>query len=738
MNIRTALELSGLTHLGAIHHNLSAPHLYEHALFLGEGITSQHGAFVVKAHEHQTPPAISIVEEPTTKKSIVWNEARKPIAPHTFDALKTRITAYLQSRDVYVQDCYAGASPKYRLPIRIVTEKAWHSLAARNVFVQPEPQERSEKPAFTVICVPNFKAAPALDGVSGEAFAIINFAQGVVLIGGTQFAGTMKNAVLTVMSQLMPAKKVLPMHCSVSVGKQGDAAIIFGLSGTGKTTLAAAAERRLVGNDAHGWAEEGIFNFEGGCYAKAPNLAVESEPMIVAMTRTFGTVLEQVKMDAATRAVHLGDAAFADRIRASYPRESLKTLGDVIIPSNKASHAKHIFFLAADAFGVLPLIARLTPEQALFYFLSGYTSERPATKDSKEPVATFSACFGERVMTQSPAVYAAMLQDRIANTKPYVWLVNTGWSGGEAGKGQRIKLEHTRAVLKAAVQGELDAVEFVTEPVFKLAVPKHCSGVQPQMLMPRNAWKNAKEYDAQAAKLRAMFVENFEQKIGTAVDASILASFKGEASTGAAAKKGAAQGKQPQQKTLTKQQQAKQSGKPQPPAKQQRRGAQLESEEAFDAETFEAEALDEAFGMNERTSANAAEQAPKVKPDKRGKRSKSGSQDTPSVDAEVAPVKSTAAAKRPAKNSSKAAPQSNPRGQSSSQRLFQEQEEMERQGFDESGGEEFEEFFDDALTSANAPEAGAAEQGAPPPVARSGRGRRGGRNNRLRRSKRAN
>jgi phosphoenolpyruvate carboxykinase (ATP) len=596
MNIRNALEISGFANLAAIHHNLNAPHLYEHALFLGEGVTSQHGALVVKAGEPSVPHHISIVEEPTSKKLIVWSDTRKPVSQVAFDALKTRIAAYLQNRDVYVQDCYAGASPKYRLPIRVVTERAWQSLVARNLFVQPEPQERGEKPAFTIICLPNFKAAPELEGVSAESFAIINFAQGLVLIGGTTFAGAMKNAVLTVMNHLMPIKKVLPMHCSVSVGKQGDTAIFFGLSGTGKTTLAAAAERRLVGNDAHGWAEEGIFNFEGGCYAKAPNLAVESEPMIVAMMRTFGTVLEQVKLDASTRAVQLGDTASAERTRAAYPRESLKILGDVIIPNNKATHAKHIFFLTADAFGVLPLIARLTPEQAAFHFLSGYTSERasnknpdnknitnknvstpaPASKNAKnskeknaktmdaeqpettnEPRATFSACFGEQVMTQAPAVYAAMLQDRIKAHKTQIWLVNTGWNGGAAGIGHRIKLEHIRAALRAATQGDLEAVEFIIEPAFNLAVPKQCSSIPPQLLMPHTAWKNAKDYDAQASKLHSMFVENFEQKFGTSVDASILASFKGKSEATSTAKKGqpqkAAAPKEATTKTPTKQ-----------------------------------------------------------------------------------------------------------------------------------------------------------------------------------------
>jgi phosphoenolpyruvate carboxykinase (ATP) len=566
MDIRTALSSTGFDNLGTIHHNLTAPQLYEHAIFLGEAAISAHGALVVLTSlaatlATQQPGAAflskedrCVVDEPSTSGMIAWSESagagsnagNKKFDAADFARLKARMAAYLQSRDVYVQECYAGSSPKYQVGMRVVTELAWQSLFARNTFVLPDEQDLKRfETRFTVVCAPNFRAMPALDGTQSAAFAIVDFAQGLVLIGGTHDAGEMQTAVFRVMNLLMPSRRVFPMNCAASVSKGGESALFFGLPGAGKATLAAELDRRLVGDSEHGWADEGIFNFAGGCYSKTLNVTLETHPALAQMTRTFGTILENTPFDSATRAVNLDNVPNA---RASYPRESLRLAGDVLVLANKAQHARHVVFLTCDAFGVLPPIARLTHDQAIFHFLSGYsTTTQTASQTASASNATalpasieavFGACYGASSTTLQPVAYAKMLRERLRKNRTTVWLINTGWTGGTATDktGTRIKLEHTRALLKAALTGELEKMPFATEPVFALgiptALPKQAESVPLELLDPRQSWsggqkggqKDAQKYDAQAQTLLAMFRENFA-KFAADIDPSVLDSL---------------------------------------------------------------------------------------------------------------------------------------------------------------------------------------------------------------------
>ena len=505
------LEQLGISNANLIYWTAPTAELYEQVVKRGEGLISHLGALAVKTG-HYTGRAANekfIVDEPGSHELIDWGKVNRPFDPARFDALYAKMTAYMQGRDLFVQDCFAGASPEHRLPVRIISERAWHSLFARNMFIRATPEELSEhKAEFTVVDLPSFHAIPKDDGTNSEAFIIINFARKLVIIGGTSYAGEIKKSVFTVLNYLLPQKKVLSMHCSANASDSGEVAVFFGLSGTGKTTLSAAPNRHLIGDDEHGWDDQGVFNFEGGCYAKVIKLSKDSEPEIYQCTRKFGTILENVAIDTITRRVDLNDASFTENTRASYPLSHIPN----IIPSGSGGHPNNIIMLTCDAFGVLPPIARLTPEQAMYHFLSGYTAKVAGTEAGvTEPQATFSACFGAPFMALRPSVYAKLLGEKIASHKVNCWLVNTGWSGGGPGVGSRMKIGYSRALVNAALDGTLAAGKFEKEPVFALSIPLGCPGVAREVLNPRNAWSDKGAYDATAQKLVGMFRDNFQQ-----------------------------------------------------------------------------------------------------------------------------------------------------------------------------------------------------------------------------------
>jgi phosphoenolpyruvate carboxykinase (ATP) len=417
---------------------------------------------------------------------------------------------FLQNRDVFVQDCYAGADPDYRLPIRIVTEKAWHSLFARNMFMKIKSIDelRRHAPEFTVICAPSFQASPIIDGTRSETFILINFAQRLAIIGGTSYGGEIKKTIFTVLNFLLPLEGVLPMHCSANVGPDGDTALFFGLSGTGKTTLSADPSRRLIGDDEHGWSENGIFNFEDGCYAKVIRLSPEAEPQIHACTRRFGTILENVVVDPISRRLDLNDDLITENTRGAYPLDYIENY----MPPKMAGHPRNVVFLTCDASGVMPPISRLTPDQAIYHFISGYTSKIAGTEIGlgTEPEITFSTCFGGPFMVHRPYAYAEMLKARLLKYGATCWLVNTGWTGGSFGVGKRISIQHTRKLLNAALSGKLNKVAFRADPVFGFEVPTECEGVPAQILNPASTWPSQEEYDRKYQALAARFIENFK------------------------------------------------------------------------------------------------------------------------------------------------------------------------------------------------------------------------------------
>ncbi len=506
----------GFSNLEREYWNLSTPALYEQIVRFREGIVAHLGPIVVRTGQHtgRSPRDKFIVKESSTENDIWWGDVNRPIDAAHFAGLKQRLLAYFQNRAAFVQDLYVGWDPDYRLPIRVVTETAWHNLFARNMFVQPDVEElKNHVPEYTVINAPSFHALPQLDGVNSSAFVLVNFAEKLILIGGTSYAGEIKKSIFSVMNYLLPLRDVLPMHCSANYGKDtDDVAVFFGLSGTGKTTLSADSTRTLIGDDEHGWTDKGVFNFEGGCYAKVIRLDPEGEPEIYQTTRRFGTILENVVMNQDNRYVDLDDATHTENTRASYPLSHIPNASD----NGMAGHPKNIFFLTADAFGVLPPISRLTPEQAQYHFLAGYTAKVAGTEKGlgSEPQATFSACFGAPFMVHHPARYAELLAEKVEQYSANVWLVNTGWTGGPFGEGHRMKLAYTRAMIRAALNGELDDVETVTDPVFGVAVPTHVPGVPSDVLSPRSTWKNPEAYDRQAAKLAGLFQENFKQFAG--------------------------------------------------------------------------------------------------------------------------------------------------------------------------------------------------------------------------------
>jgi phosphoenolpyruvate carboxykinase (ATP) len=508
------LEQQGILHAGNVHWNLSTPALYEEAIRRREARLGHLGPLVVRTGQHtgRSPNDKFIVREPSCADKVWWGKVNRALEPEQFQRLKQRFLAYWQGRDLFVQDCFAGADPKYRLPIRVVTETAWHSLFARNMFIRPKAEDLAgHVPQFTVLCAPGFHADPEVDGTRSEVFVVIHFGERLILIGGTQYAGEIKKSVFTVMNYLLPQQKVLSMHASANIGRDGDTAIFFGLSGTGKTTLSADPERILIGDDEHGWSDLGVFNFEGGCYAKVIRLSSTAEPEIYETTRRFGTVLENVAIDPVTGRLDLDDEALTENTRAAYPVSHIPNAR----PDGLGGQPRHIIMLAADAFGVLPPVSKLTPEQAMYHFLSGYTAKVAGTeKGVTEPQATFSACFGAPFMALSPVVYARLLGERIARHKVDVWLVNTGWSGGPYGVGQRMKIAHTRAMINAILRGELSDVPMAADPVFGVAVPQECPGVPREALNPRSTWSDVEAYDAQARRLAAMFADNFKTFVG--------------------------------------------------------------------------------------------------------------------------------------------------------------------------------------------------------------------------------
>jgi len=507
----TGLEGHGITNVARVYWNLSTPVLYEEAVSRREALISVDGPLVCRTGQHtgRSPNDKFIVREPSSEDKVWWSKVNRPIDATHFDALHQRMLKYCEGKDLFVQDCYAGADPRYRLPVRIITEQAWHSLFARHMFIDAPGAAGGpvHTPEFTVIDMPGLRADPKEHGTNSEVFVLLNFAKKLVLIGGTSYAGEIKKSIFTVMNYLLPLRNVMSMHCSANVGPAGDVALFFGLSGTGKTTLSSDHERQLIGDDEHGWSEAGVFNIEGGCYAKMIKLSADAEPQIYATTRRFGTVLENVRMDAGTRHLDLDDASLTENTRGAYPLEFI----DNSVPGGQAGHPKNIVMLTADAFGVLPPIARLSPAGAMYHFLSGYTAKVAGTeKGVTEPRATFSTCFGAPFMVLHPTVYAKFLGERIARHDARVWLVNTGWTGGAYGVGARMKIAHTRAMIKAALAGELDAVEYKTDRFFNLDVPQSVPGVPSDVLNPRNTWENPAEYDAQAARLAGMFIENFK------------------------------------------------------------------------------------------------------------------------------------------------------------------------------------------------------------------------------------
>jgi phosphoenolpyruvate carboxykinase (ATP) len=506
------LSNHGLTNLNMAYWTLSSPALVERIVQRGEGILAHLGAVVVRTGHHtgRSPDDKFVVREPSTDDHIWWGKVNRPMSPEHFDRLHRRMSAYFQGRDIYVQDVVAGAHPEHRMPVRIVSEYAWHSLFARNLFLRVEPEKLKEHvPEFTILNAPRFHAIPEEDGTNSEVFIVLNFAERLVMIGGTSYAGEIKKSIFTILNYMLPRKGVLSMHCSANLGAQGDVALFFGLSGTGKTTLSSDPDRRLIGDDEHGWAEDGVFNFEGGCYAKTVRLRADLEPIIWQATRSFGAVLENVAVDAVSRRVNFDDESLTENTRAAY---SLGAVSDVV-EDGRGGHPRNIFFLSADATGVLPPIARLNADQAMYYFLSGYTSKLAGTERGlgAEPQATFSTCFGAPFLPLPPRVYARLLREKLERHGAQVWLVNTGWTGGAYGTGKRIDLPHTRAIIAAALGGELTRAAMHPDSRFGFEVPTACCGIPEEVLDPRGTWKDGDAYDRQAAALAGRFAENFRQ-----------------------------------------------------------------------------------------------------------------------------------------------------------------------------------------------------------------------------------
>jgi len=508
-----SLSNYGFRNLHNVYWNLPAESLYEEIIFRSEGAISHLGPVVVDTGKHTARAANDkfVVKESSSEEHIWWGEYNRPFNLDKFNAVFQRLQGYLQGRDLFVRDSYAGADPNYRLPVRIITEHAWHSLFVRNMLIEPETNDelRCFVPDFTVIAVPSFRGLPEIDGTLSPTFILLNFDQRVCLIGGSGYGGEIKKAVFTVLNYLLPKNGVLSMHCSANVGKDSDVALFFGLSGTGKTTLSADPRRRLIGDDEHGWSNEGVFNFEGGCYAKVIALSPTAEPQIYACTRKFGTILENVVYDRVTRQLDLDDESLTENTRAAYPLHYI----DNSVPEKMAGHPRNIIMLTCDASGVMPPIARLTPEQAMYHFISGYTSKVAGTEIDlgKEPEQTFSACFGAPFMVHHPYKYAEMLKNKMLKHNTQCWLVNTGWTGGPYGIGKRMSIHYTRTLLDDALSGALMDVKYRVDPFFGFEVPTSCEGVPAKVLQPKDTWEDPHAYEEKYIQLASLFIENFKK-----------------------------------------------------------------------------------------------------------------------------------------------------------------------------------------------------------------------------------
>jgi phosphoenolpyruvate carboxykinase (ATP) len=509
----------------ALHHNLAPAALYELALQRGEAQLTADGALLAYTGQHtgRSPNDKFVVRDAATEMSVDWGKVNKPTTPALFDGLLQKMRQWAAGRELFVQDLLVGADPATRMPVRVITQFAWHSLFARNMFIRPTAAALANfVPGFTIIDFPDCKADPVQDGMNSETFVLLDFNRRLALIGGTAYAGEIKKSAFSVMNYHLPAQGVMPMHASANVGPDGDVAVFFGLSGTGKTTLSADATRTLIGDDEHGWSDKAVFNFEGGCYAKAIRLSAKQEPEIYAAARRFGTVLENVAIDSATRAVDFDSAHFAENTRACYPLDFIgnaSTTGSAGVP-------QHIIMLTCDAFGVLPPLSKLSADQAMMHFLSGYTARVAGTERGvTEPQATFSACFGAPFMPRAPGVYAKLLGEKIARHNVQCWLVNTGWTGGGAGVGQRMPINVTRTLIRAIFSGAFDKTAFVDDGVFGLQIPAQVGDVPAKLLRPQDNWSDKAAYQTAARKVATLFAENFqkfEDQVSPAVKAAML------------------------------------------------------------------------------------------------------------------------------------------------------------------------------------------------------------------------
>ena len=520
---RVGLGVQGIEPTQDVFWNLNPAQLIEQAVQRSEGQMASTGAFVTETGRHtgRSPHDRYIVREPANEADIWWGDVNVPIGADVYERLKAEVQAELGRHDIFVQDVYAGADPDHQLCVRVATNGAWHSLFARNMFrIDSEKVCAPFTPDWSVLHAPAVKADPERDGTHSGTFIIVNMAERCVIIGGTSYAGEIKKSIFSVMNHRLPKADVLPMHCSANVGADGVTALFFGLSGTGKTTISADPERPLIGDDEHGWGPNGVFNFEGGCYAKAIRLTSTGEPEIFSATERFGTILENVVIDPITRVPDYDDAKFTENTRSSYPLSSLEN----IAADSRGGHPKNVLFLTADAFGVLPPISRLTREQAMYHFISGYTAKVAGTERGvTEPKATFSACFGAPFLPRHPGLYAEMLGKRLDEHGAKVWMVNTGWTGGPCGEGSRMKLAYTRAMVSAALEGALDDVEVAPDPVFGVLVPSSVPNVPDGVLQPRATWADKAAYDAKSNELAAMYLKNFENFAEGCTDAVIAA-----------------------------------------------------------------------------------------------------------------------------------------------------------------------------------------------------------------------
>lgn len=521
-----SLDAQGITETGNQYWNLGTAQLYEEAIRRGEGKIAKDGPLVVNTGRHTGRSANDkfTVRDNTTENTVWWGDVNRPMTPEHFENIHAAFLEHAKGRDLFVQDLWGGSDPEHRIAVRTIGEFAWHSLFCRTMLVRPAPEElASMAPEFTILNLPSFKADPATMGTNSETIIAVNFSKRIVLIGGTAYAGENKKSVFSILNYLLPKDGIMPMHCSANIGPDGDVAIFFGLSGTGKTTLSADSSRTLIGDDEHGWSDDSVFNFEGGCYAKMIRLSEEAEPEIYATTRMYGTVLENVVMDDDTRELDLDDNSLAENTRGAYPINFIPNTSE----ENRGGRPKNIIMLTADAFGVLPPIARLTPEQAMYHFLSGYTAKVAGTEIGvKEPQATFSTCFGAPFMPRHPSVYGDLLRKKIAEAGVNCWLVNTGWTGGVYGVGNRMPIKDTRALLHAALDGSLNAAPMRVDENFGFEVPVDVPGVNGSILNPRDTWKDKAAYDDKARYLVDLFIKNFET-FAAHVDDAVIAAAPG-------------------------------------------------------------------------------------------------------------------------------------------------------------------------------------------------------------------